>query len=240
MIYHNQNCYPESMILRVRGILFDMDGVLVSSLGSVERSWTAWAEARGVDPELAIKTAHGRRAIETVRMLRPDLNDHLELKWIEDMEVEDNEGLEILHGVKPILESLPEKYWTVVTSATDRLARARMAYGGIPVPERMITADMVTKGKPDPEPYRRGAELLDLVPDDCLVIEDSASGAKAGHAAGCKVLATLFSHSLESLAAADWIVRSLEEVRAREVDDQVELEFEPVFREAAVASRSAH
>jgi len=220
------------MILRVLGILFDMDGVLVSSLGSVERSWQKWAEARGVDPALAIKTAHGRRAIETVRLLRPDLNDAEELEWIEDMEVEDNEGLKILHGVKPILEALPEKYWTVVTSATDRLARARMAYGGIPVPARMITADTVAKGKPDPEPYRRGAALLGLAPEECLVIEDSASGAKAGHVAGCKVLATLFSHSRESLAAADWIVRSLEDVRVRVLDEQVELEFEPVSREA--------
>ncbi|HUA98274.1 MAG TPA: HAD-IA family hydrolase, partial [Terracidiphilus sp.] len=110
----------------------------------------------------------------------------------------------------------------------------------IPVPARMITADMVTRGKPDPEPYRRGAELLGLAPADCLVIEDSASGAKAGHAAGCKVLATLFSHSLESLAAADWIVHSLEDVKVRVVDDQVELEFQPVAREAVAASTSAH
>ena len=227
------------MILRVRGILFDMDGVLVSSLGSVERSWQKWAEARGVDPVLAIKTAHGRRAIETVRLLRPDLNDVEELKWIEDMEVEDNEGLEILHGVKAILESLPERYWTVVTSATDRLARARMAAAGVPVPARMITADAVTKGKPDPEPYRRGAELLGLAPRDCLVIEDSASGAKAGHAAGCKVLATLFSHSYESLAAADWIVLSLEDLRVRVIDDCLELEFQPVSREAAAVVAQA-
>jgi mannitol-1-/sugar-/sorbitol-6-phosphatase len=228
------------MILRVRGILFDMDGVLVSSLGSVERTWKTWAESRGVDPVLAIKTCHGRRAIETVRLLRPDLNDVEELKWLEDMEVEDNEGLEILHGVKPILEVLPEKYWTVVTSATERLARARMADGGIPVPARIVTADMVEKGKPDPEPYRRGAEILGLKPEDCLVIEDSASGAKAGHAAGCKVLATLFSHSLESLSAADWIVRSLEDVHVRVVDDQVELEFEPVSREVVAASTASH
>jgi mannitol-1-/sugar-/sorbitol-6-phosphatase len=74
------------MILRVRGILFDMDGVLVSSLGSVERTWTTWAVARGIDPALAIETCHGRRAIETVRLLRPDLNDVEELKWLEDME----------------------------------------------------------------------------------------------------------------------------------------------------------
>jgi sugar-phosphatase len=222
------------MKISVRGILFDMDGVLVSSIGSVERSWTKWAEKHGMDIAEAIHTAHGRRAIETVRFLRPDLNADEELKYIENLEVEDTEGLEILGGVKLLLETLPEKYWTVVTSATDRLARSRMAAAGIHVPARMITADMVTKGKPDPEPYIRGAALLGLKPDDCLVIEDAASGAKAGHAAGCKVLATLFSHSIESLSAADWIVRSLEDVRFALVDESIELEFEPVPRETAV------
>ena len=224
----------------VRGILFDMDGVLVSSLGSVERSWTKWAEKHGMDIASAIHTAHGRRAIETVRLLRPDLNAREETKFIEDLEVEDNEGLEILGGVKPILETLPERYWTVVTSATERLARSRMKAGGIPVPSRMITADMVAKGKPDPEPYRRGAELLGLKPEECLVIEDSAAGARAGHAAGCKVLATLFSHSVESLIAADWIVRSLEDVRFTLVNEAIELEFEPLPREAAVQTVEEH
>jgi len=228
------------MKLLIRGILFDMDGVLVSSLGSVERSWTRWAEKNGVDPVAAIRTAHGRRAIESVRLLRPDLDDEEELRYIEDLEVEDKEGLEMLKGVKPILEALPEGYWTVVTSATERLARARMADGGIPVPARIITADLVTRGKPDPEPYRRGAELLGLKPEECLVIEDSASGAKSGHAAGCKVLATLFSHSLESLSAADWIVKSLEDVHVRVVDDVVDIEFEPIGREALAAVQSAH
>ena len=228
------------MKVTVRGILFDMDGVLVSSLGSVERSWTTWAKKHGMDIAEAILTAHGRRAIETVRFLRPDLNAEEEQKFIEDLEVEDTEGLEVLGGVLPILETLPEKYWTVVTSATDRLARSRMKAGGIPVPSRMITADMVSKGKPDPEPYLRGAALLGQKPEDCLVIEDSASGARAGHAAGCKVLATLFSHTVESLDAADWIVRSLEDVQFAQVNDAVELEFEPVPRQAAAEAVAAN
>lgn len=219
------------MKISVRGVLFDMDGVLVSSLGSVERSWTKWAEKHGVEPAVAIRMAHGRRAIETVRMLRPDLNDEEELRWLEDMEVEDNEGLEILDGVQRILEALPDDGWTVVTSATERLARARMRDGGIPVPKRLVTADMVSRGKPDPEPYLMGAQLLGVPPKECLVIEDAASGVAAAHAAGCKVLATLFSHSMESLSAADWIVRSLRDVTVRAAGERIEFEFEPVARE---------
>jgi mannitol-1-/sugar-/sorbitol-6-phosphatase len=226
---------PSPVVLHPLGILFDMDGVLISSLGSVERSWEKWAVSRGIDPSLAIRTAHGRRAIETVRLLRPDLNDLAELEWIEEMEVADNVGLEILAGVCPILRALPEKFWTVVTSATERLARSRMAHGGVPVPARIVSADVVAQGKPHPEPYLKGAELLGLAPADCLVIEDSASGAEAGHAAGCRVLATLFSHSLESLAYADWVVRSLEDVRVQVAGDALEVSFTPVSREAIAA-----
>ena len=47
---------------------------------------------------------------------------------------------------------------------------------------------MVTRRKPDPEPYLRAAQLLGLAPGDCLVIEDSPAGIRAGKAAGCTVL----------------------------------------------------
>lgn len=199
--------------VNARGLLFDMDGVLISSLGSVERSWQTWAERHGLDVSQTIKTAHGMRAIETVRTLLPEGDHAAELKVIEDLEVDDNEGLEVLEGVASILQLLPEKYWTIVTSATERLARSRLAFAGIPVPRQIITADLVAHGKPHPEPYLKGAQILGLAPADCIVIEDSSSGAKAGHAAGCKVLATTFSHSISQLTAADWIVESLAKVK---------------------------
>lgn len=221
--------------LHPRGILFDMDGVLVSSIGSVERTWSQWARMRGIDPALAIHTAHGRRAIETVRLLRPDLNDMEELEWLERTEIDDNIGLEMLTGVRPILETLPNEYWTVVTSATEKLARSRMEHGGIPVPAQIVSADRVENGKPHPEPYRRGAALLGLAPTDCLVIEDSASGAKAGHAAGCTVLATLFSHPASALHDADWIVRSLEDVHVEVNGEGLNVRILPVARDAVVA-----
>lgn len=216
------------MKISILGILFDMDGVLVSSIGSVERTWRKWAAANGVDPELAIETAHGRRAIESVQFLRPDLDAREETLKVEEMEVQDREGLQVLPGVQRILQVIPADRWAVVTSATERLARSRLEHGGIPEPERLVTADMVAKGKPDPEAYLMGAKLLGLVPQDCLVIEDAASGVKAGHAAGCKVLATLFSHPLESLSAADWVVPSLEDVRVAMVGGRIEVEFQEV------------
>jgi sugar-phosphatase len=215
-----------------RGLLFDMDGVLVSSLGSVERSWQKWAERHGLDVISTIRAAHGRRAIDTVRKLWPNGDYMAELKIIEDYEVADNDDLKVLDGVTQILQSIPQKYWTIVTSATDRLARARLGYAGIPVPDRIVTGDMVTRGKPDPEPYLKGAQLLGVDPSECVVIEDASAGANAGRAAGCKVLATTFSHSIEVLSAADWIVESLSQVKVSLLpnDEGLALEFEPLPR----------
>lgn len=216
--------------IRCKGVLFDMDGILISSIGSVERSWTKWAEMRGVDPEFALKVAHGRRAIETAGLLRPDLDSRDELTLIEDIELADGEGLAVLPGVLELLAALPADRWTVVTSATERLARQRLAQAGIPVPDRLVTADDVEQGKPDPAPYLAGAAILGLLPEECVVFEDAESGTLAGRAAGCTVIATTFSHEAESLAAAHYLIEDVTgvEVRNLAIGQGIVLKFAPV------------
>lgn len=197
------------VLIRCKGILFDMDGILISSIGSVERSWTKWALMRGVDPEYACRIAHGCRSIETVAILRPDLDPQTENEIIEGMEIDDTDGVAVLPGALELLAALPARSWTVVTSATESLARVRLAAGNIPVPDKFVTAESVNEGKPHPAPYLAGAALLGLAPEECVVFEDAASGAKAGRAAGCTVVATTFSHSIESLAAAHYLIPDL-------------------------------
>jgi sugar-phosphatase len=211
-----------------QAILFDMDGILISSIGSVERSWTKWAGLRGIDLALARRTAHGRRAIETAAILRPDLDSEAELKVIEEIEIADNDGLTVLPGVLELLAVLPADRWTVVTSATERLARVRLAAGGVPVPQRLVAAEYVTRGKPHPEPFLAGAALLGFAPQDCVVFEDSASGAEAGRAAGCTVIATPFSHPAERLAAAHFLVGDLTQLRAETGSGGIVLHLTPL------------
>jgi len=218
--------------LPCKGVLFDMDGILISSLDSVERSWTKWSLMRNIDPAYAISITHGCRAIETLAKLRPDLDGDAELKIIEDLEIEDKEGLVILPGVLDLLKALPAHRWTVVTSATERLARVRLAAGGIPVPERMIMAESVREGKPNPAPYLAGAALLGFKPEECVAFEDASSGARAGRAAGCTVVATTFSHSREELHAAHYLIPDVTgvSVETLEGDSGVRLRFTPLVR----------
>lgn len=192
--------------IRCQGILFDMDGILISSIEAAERAWLRWAAMRGVDPELTVRTLHGRRTVETVSILRPDLDSQAELKIVEELECSDTDGLKVLPGVVDLLRSLPADRWTVVTSATARLARVRLAAAGLPVPERLVTAERVVNGKPHPEPFLAGAELLGFRPEACVVFEDSISGAQAGRAAGCTVVATTFTHEEALLDAAHYVV----------------------------------
>ena len=207
------------VLIHCKGVLFDMDGILISSIGSVERSWTKWALMRGIDPEHACRVAHGCRSIETVALLRPDLDPETENTIIEDLEIEDTDGVEVLPGALELLNSLPARCWTIVTSATAPLARVRLAASGIPVPDRIITAESVTQGKPHPAPYLAGAALLGVAPEECVVFEDAASGAQAGRAAGCTVVATTFSHSIESLAAAHYLIPDLTGVEVLSTPD---------------------
>ena len=192
---------PSPIHISCKAILFDMDGILISSLGAVERCWHKYAEMRGLNPAHALKVAHGCRAIETVARLCPDLDPVAELKVIEDLEVADTDGLAVLPGVRQFLAQLPEDRWAVVTSATRRLALARLAAAGLPMPRYLVPADHVTQGKPHPEPYLAGAAMLGFAPQDCVVFEDAPSGVRSGKAAGCTVVATTFSHSAEELAS---------------------------------------
>ena len=199
------------------GMLFDMDGVLISSIGSVNRSWRRWAEHYGVPNADTFQVPHGIRATDIVSMLKPDLDVAEGLKFIEDIEMVDVADLKVLPGAVALLKSLPPERWAIVTSATGRLALERLRVAGLPAPERMISAEMVERGKPDPEPYRRGAELIHSPAAECLVVEDAPSGVGAGIAAGCRVLGVLGTHKEAELraAGATWIVRSLEDVSAQ-------------------------
>ena len=203
--------------IEAAGILFDMDGVLISSIGSVNRCWSRWAEHYGLPDASTIRIEHGTRAVDMIAKLMPGLDVAEGLRLIEDMEIEDVSELQVLPGARALLESLLPERWAIVTSATYRLLLGRLKAAELPVPERIISGDMVERGKPDPEPYRRGAELIHAAPAACIVVEDAPSGVGAGLAAGCRVLGVLGSHSEVELraAGATWIVQSLNDVRAQ-------------------------
>lgn len=211
------------MKIRAQALLFDNDGTLVSSLASVDRCWTRWAAEYGVTEAFGRIELHGRPAVEIVADLLPAARVPEALARIEALEVEDvpNDGVHLLPGTRAFLDALPADRWAVVTSATRRLAEARLDAVGI-LPKTMVTADDITRGKPDPEPYLLAARELGVDPAGCVVFEDAPAGLAAGRAAGMTTVALTTTHQAHELDA-DLVVKDLSALSALVGDGAVEI-----------------
>jgi len=183
--------------------------VLVDSAAVVEGVWIDWARRRGIDPAGLFPGVHGRRTIETVRELAPSLDAGAEAAELEAAEEERVGETLPRPGALELLETLHADRWAVVTSGHRTLAEGRLRGAGLPLPARLVSADDVSRGKPDPEPYLRGALLLGLDPDQCLAVEDSPAGVSAARAAGMPVFAVLSTNTASDLDHADRILGSL-------------------------------
>jgi len=198
-------------LLRCSAVLFDMDGVLVDSTPAVARVWSGWALERGLVAEEVIRKAHGRPSIATIRELLPNGDHDAENREVERREIEDIADVVALPGALALLQAIPEARWTVVTSASRALAVVRLRAARLPVPKHLVTATDLPRGKPFPDPYLKGAEVLQILPAECIVAEDAATGVRAGKAAGARVLALRTTSTDAELraAGADWIVDDL-------------------------------
>ncbi|MCX5556257.1 HAD family hydrolase [Streptomyces sp. NBC_00038] len=202
------------MKIHAEALLFDNDGTLVSSLEPVNRCWTRWYEEYGITAEDFARTElHGRPAAEIVADLLPADIVPEALARIEQLEVDDVPGgVLLLPGTAEFLDSLPAERWAVVTSATRRLGEARLTEAGIR-PKTLITADDVTRGKPDPEPYLLAAREMGVDPARCVVFEDAPAGLQAGRAAGMTTVALATTHQSHELDA-DLVVENLSALSA--------------------------
>ena len=215
------------MTIQCRGVLFDLDGVLVDSTPAVARVWTIWANKHGFVPDEVVRQAHGRPSLTTIRELLPYADHEAENREVERGEIEDVDGVIPLPGAFELLQALPPDRWAIATSCTRRLAEVRIRAAGLPVPKHLITSNDVLHGKPDPEPYIKAAKILGLAPADCIVVEDAPAGIRAGKAAGARVLAlrTTAPDAELTQAGADWIVNDLASLRLNPSGHQPQLEL---------------
>lgn len=199
--------------LRCQAILFDLDGVLVNSAECVERTWRKWAARHDLDPEKVLAFAHGRRTIETVQLVAPELSAEAELAELEASEAMTTEGVYPVDGARDLLESLPSERWAIVTSGVRAVAEFRLRYTGLPIPPVMICADEISRGKPDPEGYLKAAAKLGQSPAACVVIEDAPPGIEAAHNARMRAVGIAGTYSVGELAAADAVALTLADIR---------------------------
>lgn len=175
-------------------ILWDMDGTLVDSEPLHEQALVSALRDQGLTPSPEFHDhIVGRDAREVHRWcqdhlgLSLPLRDWLRLKY--QVYFKAVEGLQARDGAVGFFLRLREEgYLQAVVSNSDRLVvNANLDAAGMS-DSGMITISRndVREGKPRGEPYLRAAWLLEVDPEDCLVVEDSATGARAGLAAGMR------------------------------------------------------
>jgi len=217
-------------IVSAEALLFDMDGVLINSIPAVERVWSRWATDRGFNVQEVLHRAHGRPSIETLRYLLPEADHDAENSIVEQAEIEDVADIIPLPGVKDLLAALPNDRWAIVTSCTRPLAEVRIRAAGLPTPALVITANEITHGKPNAEPYLKGAAGLGFAPERCIVVEDALAGISSGRNAGARVIAFTTTASITDLVGAkpDWMLKDCSAIRLDASEPTLKLALEEI------------
>ncbi|NHA70254.1 HAD-IA family hydrolase [Phycicoccus flavus] len=207
-----QTPLPDALDTAFDGVLLDMDGTLIDSIGAVERNWTTWSSEYGVDPQ-RLRSFHGVTARGLIAELLPEDRREEAYARILQLEVDDVDGIEVLPGAADLLLRLRDAGvpTAIVTSSGAPLAEARLAATGLPHPPVVVTADDVPRGKPHPDPWLLGAERIGVAPGRCVVVEDAVAGLRAAREAGCGGLVAVTSTTprAELEQVADLVVTDL-------------------------------
>ncbi|HGY3898177.1 TPA: sugar phosphatase [Klebsiella aerogenes] len=215
--------------MQCKGFLFDLDGTLVDSLPVVERSWCKWGDRFGIPHDEILGFIHGKQAITSIRHFMPGRNEEdiqAEFRFLEQIEATDIDGIVALPGALNLLNTLNEVGipWAIVTSGSIPVAHARHRAAGLPMPKVFVTAEQVKKGKPAPDAYLLGAELLGIPAQQCAVVEDAPAGLLSGLAAGCRTIAVNVPADAPRLDEADLVLTTLESLRIeRQADGNVQV-----------------
>lgn len=202
--------------MRCKGFLFDLDGTLVDSLPAVERAWSNWARRHGLSPEEVLAFIHGKQAITSAPFYGGQIRGrHCRRVYASGAHRgHGNRRYYRASGAIALLNHLNKAGipWAIVTSGSMPVARARHKIAGLPAPEVFVTAERVKRGKPEPDAYLLGAQLLGLAPQECVVVEDAPAGVLSGLAAGCHVIAVNAPADTPRLNEVDLVLHSLEQI----------------------------
>ena len=205
-----------------KAIIFDMDGVVIDSEPLHERSsrlvFAQYDEVIEDDVFADFKGSTDRTILEFLvqdRNLKLDVDDLLQQKRLTYASLIDE--LQPITGVINFINKIAEQYRLALTTSASRRNK-ELAFSKFNLHsffEVVITSDDISKPKPDPEPYLVTTEKLNLVPEECMVIEDSFNGVKSAAGAGCTVvgITTSFEEAALIDAGADLVIDGYDELK---------------------------
>lgn len=209
--------------MMIKAVIWDMDGVIVDSEHHHHEGEIATFKHFRVEvPEEINKQYKGAPLHEHFKGLKEQFNVETPM---EDLLAKQNEFIQNMYSekvvlfknVREVLIELKKKYRQALATSTERrLAEIVLKRFGLErVFDKITCGDEVVRGKPEPDIFLKSAQKLDLDPAECVVIEDSMNGIKAGKAAGMLVIAHKAHHNEDiDFSLADFIVEDLSEIPA--------------------------
>lgn len=206
----------------IRGVLFDMDGVLVDSEDLICRAAIEMFRENGIiaEPEdfLPFVGMGENRYLGGVALkywLNADIEE-IKARTYHIYETIVRGKLHPLPGAIEFIRQCRNRGFKLALATSADRFKMEVNLREIGLSENSFDATVngleVERKKPFPDIYLEAAARLGLKPEDCLVVEDAVSGVRAGKAAGCKCLALMTSFRAEDLAEADWICKNLADV----------------------------
>ncbi len=202
------------------GVIFDMDGVLVDSAEFHLQSWQALGAEQGrpISREEFLHT-FGRQNRDIVPAFFGPVSPQ-RLTQLADRKEEIYRDLirrhpPIVEGAVRLVRDLRRAGALLAVGSSGPRQNIELILQGMDVtdlPIAIVSADDVSRGKPDPQVFQIACQRLRLPPQRCVVIEDAPSGVAAAKAAGCRRVAITMHHSREALVAADLIVDRLADI----------------------------
>lgn len=175
---------------RIHAVIFDQDGLMFDTERISVESWHLAGEEFGFCPEEEfLCTIRGMNRHDTIARFREVFGDLLDFEKLRDRKNEyfhrllRERGVPVKPGLHELLAYLKEQEYKMIlaTASTKEYSMRNLREAGVDQYfTRMVTGDMVTHAKPNPEVFLRAAQMLEERPEHCMVLEDSLNGVEAG------------------------------------------------------------
>lgn len=213
----------------VQAVLFDMDGVLVDSINLEVKVFEDFLIEKGADISKLVPHASAGLTHKAMwKYFKEFFNLQEDVETLHDLQRHKYREALVSHGIRPRDESLTD-FLDYLKSQNIKLAlvtsnepiTTELILSGLGIKdyfEAIVTAEDVTRGKPFPEPYLRGAIALGVKPRNCLVIEDSKHGVHAAKDACMSVVAIRAHYSLtQDFTRADIVVENFKDIHFKNI-----------------------